>query len=66
MEVRAILVSAITIYCGLYYLTGDLDYTSAVIFFLIILVVNIYFLYIWIIAMFGAGIEVLAKKIPWI
>ena len=25
MEVRSILVSAVTIYCGLYYLTGDLD-----------------------------------------
>ena len=46
MEVRSILVSAVTIYCGLYYLTGDLDYTSKVIFFVIIVVVNIYFLYV--------------------
>ena len=56
MEVRSILVSTVTIYCGLYYLTGDLDYVSRVIFFIIIVVANIYFLYIWITGMFGAGV----------
>ena len=56
MEVRSILVSAVTIYCGLYYLTGDLDYTSRVIFFVVIVVANVYFLYIWITGMFGAGV----------
>ena len=52
MEVRSILVSAVTVFCGLYYLTGDLDYDSKVIFFVIIVVVNVYFLYIWVTGMF--------------
>lgn len=44
MEGRSIFVAAITIYCGLYYLTGDLDEWAKIVFFIVILAVNLFFL----------------------
>ncbi|CAG9330615.1 unnamed protein product [Blepharisma stoltei] len=64
MEVRSILVAAVTIYCGLYYLTGSLDFYSKTIFFILICVANIYFLYYWLKKMFGVSLQVLSNLIP--
>lgn len=64
MEIRSILVSACTIYCGLYFLTDDLGEESKIILFVIIVVTNVYFLYYWLTKMFGVGIELLGRKIP--
>lgn len=47
MELRAILVSAITIYCGLYYLNVELNKYVSLLLFLFILISNIYFLLYW-------------------
>jgi hypothetical protein len=65
-ESRSILVSAITIYCGLYYLTGHLDYYTRLWLFVVIVVANVYFLFYWGRKMFGAGIEVLIQKVPFL
>lgn len=64
MEVRSILTSAITIYCGIYFLVGGLDEDSKLALFLIIVIANVYFVYYWIVKMFGAGLELLGNKIP--
>jgi hypothetical protein len=64
MEVRSILVANLTIYCGLYYLTGDLSEIAKLSFFIIIVVSNAYFLYYWILKLLEASSSVLISKIP--
>ena len=64
LEVRGILVSAVTIYCGLYYMTNDLDQISQVIMFVIVLVVNAYFLVLWCVRVFHAGFQVIKRRCP--
>jgi hypothetical protein len=64
MEYRSILVATVTIYCGLYYLTKDLEDTSKIILFVVIVVINAYFLIYWIRKMMGAGISFASTKIP--
>jgi hypothetical protein len=44
MEFRSVLVAAVTIYCGLYYLSKDLGDVAKVLFFLVMLLVNLYYL----------------------
>lgn len=63
LEARAILVSALTIYCGLFYLTKDITYAVKVILFLIIVIVNFIFLSYWISNMTGVGIAILYTKV---
>jgi hypothetical protein len=48
MEIRAIIVATVTIYCGLYYLTDDLNEVSKINLFVIMIVSNVYFLVYWI------------------
>lgn len=43
MEMRAILVAAVTVYCGLYYLTDDLDPLTKIFVFVLMVYVNIHF-----------------------
>jgi hypothetical protein len=43
MELRSILVATVTIYCGLFFLTKDLDWSMKVFFFVIMLLINLYF-----------------------
>ena len=64
MEVRSILVSAVTIYCGLYFLTGTLGNNTKLIFFFIIVIANAYFLLYWLFKLFGVGISLIGNKIP--
>ncbi|CAG9330614.1 unnamed protein product [Blepharisma stoltei] len=64
METRSILVATVTIYCGLYYLTGSLDFYSKTIFFILICAANIYFLYYWLKKMFGVSLQVLSDLVP--
>lgn len=48
MEVRAILVADVTIYCGLFYLTDELSQTSSWLLFACIVALNVLFLAYWI------------------
>lgn len=63
-EMRSILVAAVTIYCGLYYLTDDLDETSKTLLFVTIVLANAYFLLTWMHKMLGVGMLVLLKWVP--
>jgi len=63
-ETRSILVSAVTIYCGLFYLTGHLNNATRFLFFILITVVNAYFLLYWASKMFGAGIGLVIQGVP--
>jgi hypothetical protein len=47
MEARGILSGSVTIYCGLFYLTNDLDDSTKYFFFGVILSVNVYFVSYW-------------------
>jgi hypothetical protein len=48
LELRSIMVVSTTIYSGLYYLTNDLNKETKVMFFVLILASNLYFMYYWI------------------
>lgn len=45
MEMRGILCAAVTVYCGLYFLTGDLAQYQKYFFFVMIILVNVIFVY---------------------
>jgi len=64
MEFRSILVATVTIYCGLFYLTEDLDETTKIILFATIIIANFYFLLYWLAKMFEACIDLAKKKLP--
>jgi hypothetical protein len=64
MEFRSILVAALTIYCGLYYLTGKVSDEGRLVLFILMLVGNTYFLLYWFLKATGALFVVLSKKMP--
>jgi hypothetical protein len=66
MEIRAIIVATVTIYCGLYYLTDDLDEPSKILLFVCMVVANVYFLIYWCRKMFGAGIYLAREKLSFL
>jgi hypothetical protein len=47
MEFRSILVSIVTIYCGLYYLSSDVSWTGRIFLFVILVIVNTIFFTYW-------------------
>ena len=63
MEMEAILTSAITIYCGMFYLTESIGDDFKTILFVIIIMGNGYFLLYWLYYMSRAIIGFLVKKI---
>jgi hypothetical protein len=64
MELRSIFVASVTIFCGLYYLTKDLGEIAKVLFFLVMLLVNLYFLTYFASNLFRAIAVKLAKLHP--
>ncbi len=63
MEKRSILVSTVTIYCGLYYINQEIDSASRFLVFGIILAVNLYFICYWVYKVLQAS-EKMIRKIP--
>jgi len=63
MEIRSILVATVTIYCGLYYLTNDLDEGAKIVLFIVMIITNLYFLIFWLIKMSDAGMNMAREKI---
>ena len=53
MEKQSIIVSAVTIYCGLFFLTGELDQFGKICLFLLMVIANIVFLTYWVHYTFG-------------
>jgi hypothetical protein len=64
MELRSILVASVTIFCGLYYLTKDLGENAKVLFFIVMLLANLYFLTYFSSKLFKAVAVELAKVHP--
>jgi hypothetical protein len=64
LELRAIMVGAVTIYCGLFFLTTVGDTTSQLALFLVIVSANAYFLLYWLLKTCKAGCELVIEWIP--
>ena len=64
LENSAVFTATITIYCGIYYLTGDLDEYSKVLFFVMMLGCNLYFLGFWLKCMLKSVVEAFINAIP--
>lgn len=47
LESKSIIAASITIYCGLYYLSGSLSEPTKVAFFAVIILVNVHFFITW-------------------
>ena len=62
MEMEAIFVSAVTIYCGMFYLTQSIGYEFKTALFVIIIMGNGHFLLYWLYYMSRAIIEFLVNK----
>ena len=66
MELRSIMIATITLYSGLFYLTGDLQEMPKYIILVLMIVVNVYFVLFWCYHMFGAGISLLRETFPFL
>ncbi|CAG9321997.1 unnamed protein product [Blepharisma stoltei] len=66
LEAISISASAVTIYCGMYYLTGSLDWFTELIFFIVIILANSYFVIYWGIKAGNAYITIIVEKIPFL
>jgi len=66
MELRGLFVSAITIYCGLFYLTDDVTSNGKLFLLTVMIIANAWFLINWLQKMFGAGITILREKVPYL
>lgn len=64
LELRNILVSEATIYCGLFFLSQDLPYATEMVLFLIMLVTNTYFVLYWSFCYCQVLLIPMAKKSP--
>jgi regulatory protein YycI of two-component signal transduction system YycFG len=66
MEMRGILCAAVTIYCGLYYLTDDLGEPAKIFFFIVMLFVNIVFLYYFLSKLTAEVTPIILKVLPFL
>lgn len=66
VETRGILVAAITIYCGLYYISDDLDEEEGFSVFIVMVIANIYFLIYWLYHLLNQAIRMLIEAIPFL
>ncbi|CAG9322000.1 unnamed protein product [Blepharisma stoltei] len=66
LETVSIASSAITIYCGMYYLSESLDQFTEMLFFIVIISVNAYFVIYWIIKAGNAYIAIIIEKVPFL
>ena len=64
MEVRAIIVADLSIYCGLYFLTNNLSTASSWFFFLVIVAANAVFLTYWVWKMLSYFVKAFATSLP--
>jgi hypothetical protein len=64
LEFRSVLTSSVTIYCGLFYLTDDLEEIMKVVLFLLIVGVNAYFLLYWLESYLFMWLVTLAQSYP--
>ncbi|CAG9321984.1 unnamed protein product [Blepharisma stoltei] len=63
LEAISISASTVTIYCGMYYLTGSLDYFTELMFFIIIVLANLSFMIYWGFKLGSAYIAIIKEKL---
>ena len=63
METKSIIVSGVTIYCGLYFMTNILNSDAKIVLFCIIVLVNAVFVFYWAFYTFGYYLTSLLMKI---
>lgn len=63
MESSSIMVSAITIYCGLFFMSSNLNEGAKIVLFVIMVVTNAIFLVNWLRRMISAGLEIAYDKV---
>jgi hypothetical protein len=66
MEMRGILCAAVTIYCGLYYLTDDLGEPAKIFFFIVMLFANIVFFYYFLSKLTAELAPIIIKTLPFL
>jgi hypothetical protein len=66
LEIRGIMVASVTIFCGLYFLTDDLDQNTKLFLFASMMFANLYFLLYWLEKMFTAFFSILATSISFL
>jgi hypothetical protein len=66
LEKKSILCSAVTIFCGLYFLTNSLSNLVKLVFFFIILGANLYFIFYWLKGMIVSIADKGARVKPWL
>lgn len=64
LEVKAILVAAVTIYCGLYYMTKSVNAQSQLVLFVVVVAINAYFLLNWAYRVLEIGFKTALNYIP--
>jgi hypothetical protein len=64
LELKGILVGGVTIYCGLFYMTSELDPNTQLLLFSIIVGVNVFFLVSWTLKVFTAALQIIRNKCP--
>ena len=64
LELQALIIAAVTLYCGLYYTTNDIDSGLQLFLFIIIVAGNIYFCLSWLYWMIKSIIDLIAKSFP--
>jgi len=63
LEQRGILVGALTIYCGLFFLTGHVNLGPHIALFITIILANAYFLFYWLFKTCQAGLQLVFKGV---
>lgn len=66
LEQRAILVSAVTLYCGLFFVSDALNTYTKILLFVAIVLTNVYFLGLWMYRICITGCTILLMKIPFL
>jgi len=62
LELRGILVGGVTVYGGMYSLSGSMDDSSMIIIFIVIVCLNAYFLGFWLMRVVMASWKILSKR----
>ena len=63
MELRSIMVATVTLYCGLFYLSGDIDEVTKYLLLVLMIGFNLYFLIYWCYKMAGAGLTLVLESV---
>ena len=64
LESRGILVSAVTIYCGMFFISSDISRDAVLGLFAVIILINVYFVVYWLFLILGTSVMLLLRRCP--